>query len=68
MSSAEICSRCVMDTSEKIIDFDENGHCCYCREAIKRLEAGEWNRHGEAELKAVFDRMKYSMQLGLRAA
>ena len=58
MSSAEICSRCVMDTSEKIIDFDENGHCCYCREAIKRLEAGEWNRHGEAELKAVFDRMK----------
>lgn len=32
-----ICTRCVMDTSEPTITFDEQGHCNHCRNALIRL-------------------------------
>ena len=32
MEGYRICSRCVMDTSDKDIEFDENGICTYCKE------------------------------------
>ena len=30
-----ICKRCVMDTSDKTIKFDENGFCNHCIDALK---------------------------------
>ena len=30
------CTRCVMDTSDPEIVFDENGHCCHCTEFLNR--------------------------------
>lgn len=34
----QICKRCVMDTTDPDIIFDENGICDYCTDAIKRLK------------------------------
>ncbi|MHA2602279.1 MAG: N-acetyl sugar amidotransferase [Candidatus Thorarchaeota archaeon SMTZ1-83] len=34
----QICSRCVMDTSDPEIEFDENGVCNHCRGYFSRLE------------------------------
>ena len=34
-----ICKRCVMDTSDPTIQFDENGFCNHCRDAIKNKPA-----------------------------
>jgi len=34
----KICKRCVMDTSDPAIVFDENGLCNHCSTAIQRLE------------------------------
>ena len=32
------CNRCIMDTTDKLISFDENGYCNHCTEALKRLK------------------------------
>ena len=29
--SIKVCNRCIMDTTIKIINFDENGICNYCK-------------------------------------
>jgi N-acetyl sugar amidotransferase len=34
----QICKRCVMDTTDPDINFDENGYCNHCTNAIKKLE------------------------------
>ena len=34
----QICSRCIMDTSDPEITFDKNGVCCYCDSYDHRLE------------------------------
>jgi len=34
-ASYRICTRCVMDTSDPKITFDQNGHCCHCTEFIE---------------------------------
>jgi N-acetyl sugar amidotransferase len=36
-SDYRICQRCIMDTSEPEIRFDENGICNHCTEAIERM-------------------------------
>ena len=36
--SYQICTRCVMDTSDPDIVFDENGYCNHCTNAIERLK------------------------------
>lgn len=33
-----ICSRCIMDTSDPEITFDDHGHCNHCTAAITRME------------------------------
>lgn len=35
----QICTRCIMDTSDPEIEFDLNGHCNHCTAAIARMEA-----------------------------
>lgn len=34
----KICTRCIMDTSDKTIIFDENGYCNHCKKAIYELK------------------------------
>lgn len=33
----QVCTRCVMDTSDEYIEFDENGVCQRCREYEKSI-------------------------------
>ena len=34
----QICNRCVMDSSDVNIVFDENGICNHCKNAFKKLD------------------------------
>lgn len=57
--SYKICTRCIMDTSDPHIHFDQQGVCEYCQnfdEAIKP----NWHtdKHGEAELKRLAEVIK----------
>ena len=55
----QVCSCCVMDTTDAYITFDENGVCQRCKEYKERI-LPQWN-HGkghEAELKALLDDIK----------
>lgn len=55
----QICTCCVMDTSDEDIVFDENGVCQRCNEYKERI-LPEWN-HGyghEAELQAMIEEIK----------
>lgn len=55
----QVCVRCVMDTSDPKINFDEYGYCNHCREyyeiAPKVLKHGE---AGKNELKALIHQIK----------
>lgn len=33
----QICRRCIMDTIDPDIEFDENGYCNHCRSYLKRI-------------------------------
>ena len=35
----QICKRCVMDTTDPDIVFDENGYCNHCTGALKKLNS-----------------------------
>ena len=57
----QICTSCVMDTSDPDITFDENGVCMRCNEYKQRI-LPEWN-HGKGhdqELKALIQSIKES--------
>ena len=61
MRPYQVCSRCVMDTTDSVIEFDENGVCQRCREYDQRI-LPQWN-HGkghEAELEKLLSRIKKS--------
>lgn len=38
MKKYKICKRCVMDTTDPLIEFDENGVCNHCQQAEKALK------------------------------
>lgn len=42
----QVCTRCVMDTTDPEIVFDENGVCNHCKNAIKLLEKVEKEKVG----------------------
>lgn len=44
VNTLRVCRRCVMDTSDKMLTFDENGICSRCREYEKRI--APWWTHG----------------------
>ena len=52
--SYRVCTRCVMDTTDPLIEFDENGVCNHChihqRALAERVRTGE---QGAAELEAI---------------
>lgn len=55
----QVCSRCVMDTTDPDIKFDENGVCNHCHEFDSQV--GFRVMHGEAgqiELKKIVDKIK----------
>lgn len=57
----QVCSRCVMDTTDSDIQFDEHGVCQRCREYEERI-LPNWN-HGkghEAELQELIAKIKKS--------
>ncbi|MHC1703824.1 MAG: N-acetyl sugar amidotransferase [Tenuifilaceae bacterium] len=55
----QICNRCIMDTSDPTITFDELGNCNHCNSAV---ELGErtWfpNEYGEKQLNEIFEKIK----------
>lgn len=57
----QVCSRCVMDTTDSDIQFDEHGVCQRCREYEERI-LPDWN-HGkghESELQQLITKIKKS--------
>lgn len=55
----EVCSRCVMDTSDHEITFDDVGICNHCLE-FDSITVKRWfpNDEGQVRLKAVFDQIR----------
>lgn len=52
-----ICSRCVMDSDNTKINFDKDGNCNFCSEAIKRMPK-EWNLNGKKDLDIIIKNLK----------
>lgn len=54
-----VCSFCVMDSSNPGIEFDANGQCNCCRDAIARRPHEWWpNAEGEVRLLRLVERLK----------
>lgn len=58
-NSYQQCNRCVMDTTDPKINFDENGNCNHCREF---LNARAKHQHQSDESNAAFDRIVEDMK------
>jgi len=58
-SHYQICSRCIMDTSDPDIVFDDNGVCNHCKRA-EQLLAEKWfpNEVGERKLQEISHTIK----------
>jgi N-acetyl sugar amidotransferase len=55
----QICNRCIMDTSDPFIKFDEHGNCNHCNSALER--AGQmWfpDVYGEKKLSEIIEKIK----------
>ena len=59
MKSYQVCTRCVMDTTDSKIVFDENGVCDHCLDFEKNV-APNWHtdQRGDAELKKIIAKIK----------
>ena len=55
----QICTRCVMDTTDPEISFDENGVCNHCRE-FDEVTSKRWfpNDEGAKKLEVIYEKMK----------
>ena len=53
----QICTNCVMDTSDEDITFDEHGVCMRCNEYKERV-LPEWN-HGKGHEKELEAKKKF---------
>ena len=55
----QMCKRCVMDTTDPEITFDENGICNHCRE-FDAVTSKRWfpNEEGAKKLKALYETIK----------
>lgn len=55
----EICSHCIMDTSDPVTKFDENGECDHCQNFAKNIKPN-WHvdNEGYAELMRSADKIK----------
>lgn len=59
MNSLVVCKRCVMDTTDSKIVFDENGVCDHCLDFEQNVKPN-WHTddRGDAELKKIIDKIK----------
>nr|WP_293303667.1 N-acetyl sugar amidotransferase [Allomuricauda sp.] len=55
----QVCSRCIMDTTDPEITFDKEGNCNHCNNAIERSKS-VWfpNEEGEKSLKKIAEEIK----------
>lgn len=55
----QVCTRCVMDTTDSEISFDENGVCNHCRE-FDEVTSKRWypNDEGSTKLQVIYEKMK----------
>lgn len=55
----QICSNCIMDTTDPHITFDHRGWCDYCRNFYHNIQPN-WNAngHGEKELADIIEKIK----------
>ena len=51
MQEYKICKRCIMDTTDPEIVFDENGYCNHCSKAIKLLNTPPVSLNAEEKIK-----------------
>ena len=57
----QVCTFCVMDSSNPFIEFDESGQCNCCKDAIERLPHEWWpDAYGERQLAMLVERLKES--------
>ncbi|NNC95060.1 MAG: N-acetyl sugar amidotransferase [Chitinophagales bacterium] len=55
----QLCNRCVMDTSDPDIVFDEDGNCNHCNEFINKRSKHKYNgEESEVKLNHLIDEMK----------
>ncbi len=61
MRPYQICTNCVMDTTDSKISFDEKGVCDHCNDFYKNVKP-KWHtdERGKAELKAIVTKIKES--------
>lgn len=55
----QVCTRCVMDTTDPAISFDEQGVCNHCHE-FDEVTTKRWfpNEEGKKKLEAIFSKIK----------
>ncbi|MDR9498529.1 MAG: N-acetyl sugar amidotransferase [Hydrogenovibrio sp.] len=55
----QVCTRCVMDTTDHEISFDEQGVCTHCHE-FDEVTTKRWfpNEEGKKKLEAIFSKIK----------
>ena len=59
----QICKRCIMDTTDPNIEFDVDGFCNHCSDAISRAETSWFpNAEGEKKLKSIVREIKESQK------
>jgi len=65
MEKIKTCTRCVMNNkSDPFIEFDDNGHCNYCKKAFSEMNDIYFpNAEGTSKLKSMLDEIK-SNRLG----
>jgi N-acetyl sugar amidotransferase len=55
----QICTRCIMDTSDPNITFDSNGECCYCKIYDQRVKNEIFHGpEGERWLEQIVEKIK----------
>jgi aminotransferase len=54
-----VCTRCIMDTTDPEITFDDNGECNHCRE-FDEVTSKYWfpNKEGGQKLEKIFEKIK----------
>lgn len=61
MREYQICTNCVMDTSDSKISFDENGVCDHCNDFKKSVKPNwQTDEAGRAELESIVKKIKIS--------
>lgn len=55
----QVCTNCVMDTTDSAITFDESGVCDHCRDFEQNVKPNwHYDEHGRAQLAAMLDQIR----------